>query len=257
MEKLRKAEEYLSMLESEDRSVATNDWLHRFHSVVASDTTTNNPKEKRNGDEEKEKEGTCHNNNTEDGPSEPQPQWDTHARTSLSIGTDNTTLSPAQFAIASTLYLLTKAEVCQQEILDFRLSHVLAPKIRLLGKPHLRTIFRKRFLSGWEEKAGDSTSSSSSTGDQTTSLLRTMLPNTTAWITETIEHSCIPRENLRNCEQKAAEAIMITGWIDGVIFRRRTQPQRHWYHSTIPSPRGITHRSRFRIPNSNRYVNIQ
>ena len=148
MEKLRKAEEYLSMLESDDRSVATNDWLHRFHSVVASDTTTNNPKEKRNGDEEKEKEGTCHNNNTEDGPSEPQPQWDTHARTSLSIGTDNTTLSPAQFAIASTLYLLTKAEVCQQEILDFRLSHVLAPKIRLLGKPHLRTIFRKRFLSG-------------------------------------------------------------------------------------------------------------
>ena len=84
MEKLRKAEEYLSMLESEDRSVATNDWLPRFHSVVASDTTTNNPKEKRNGDEEKEKEGTCHNNNTEDGPSEPQPQWDTHVRTSLS-----------------------------------------------------------------------------------------------------------------------------------------------------------------------------
>ena len=39
--------------------------------------------------------------------------------------------------------------------------------------------------------------------------------------------------------------------------RRRTQPQRHWYHSTIPSPRGITHPSRFRIPNSNRYENFR
>ena len=126
------------------------------------------------------------------------------------------TLPAARFVIASTRYLHTKADTCRQEVLDFRLGHMLAPRIHVLGKGYLRSLFRNQFrclFATGDDHGGDGTNAD-------TAAIAGSLPNTKAWVKEMVEkqpHDSV--EELATSEEKRAETLLIVGWVDNVLFR--------------------------------------
>lgn len=145
----------------------------------------------------------------------------------ISIGTNDggegttATLSSLQFAIASTLYLHTKAGTCRQEVLDFRLGHLLAPRIHAFGKEYLRYLFQNKFTIGGD---GDGDGSLDGCGTSTTpptdaTAIATALPNTKTWVKEMVDQSTHSTEELLISEETRAETLLITGWVDNILFR--------------------------------------
>lgn len=102
------------------------------------------------------------------------------------------------FMVASVAYLLTKAEMCQLDVADFKLRHLLAPKIKMYGVDYERSVFQKKFGDCNDKKCA---------------------PATREWIRQTIINASSSVNEFQNSEEKRATTLHTSGWIDEIVFR--------------------------------------
>mmetsp|Transcript_7311 Transcript_7311/g.13121 ORF Transcript_7311/g.13121 Transcript_7311/m.13121 type:complete len:564 (-) Transcript_7311:112-1803(-) len=111
---------------------------------------------------------------------------------------DGETRGLAAFVVLSTMYLTHKAQMCQQDLADFRLQTVDAPVIHETGLDTEREMFQKRF----------GLFSDSSTG-----------PATRVWVQQFVSHSPYSKQELLTSESKRVEVLQQVGWVDMILFR--------------------------------------
>lgn len=111
---------------------------------------------------------------------------------------DGKTRGLAAFVLLSTMYLTHKAQMCQQDLADFRLQTVDAPIIHETGLDTEREMFQKRF----------GLCSDSSTG-----------PATRVWVQQFVSHSPYSKQELLASESKRVEVLQQVGWVDMILFR--------------------------------------
>jgi hypothetical protein len=118
------------------------------------------------------------------------------------------TMDLATFALASSAYLHSKAEICQTDVADFQLGHILAPKIHALGKKYLLHRFEQQFGAVAAVAV-----------EEEEDKLFSIAPNTKTWMEEIIQNSSYTIEELNSSDEKRGSALLQTGWIDGILFR--------------------------------------
>eukprot|EP00566_Odontella_aurita_P005016 CAMPEP_0113541080 /NCGR_PEP_ID=MMETSP0015_2-20120614/8834_1 /TAXON_ID=2838 /ORGANISM="Odontella" /LENGTH=615 /DNA_ID=CAMNT_0000440949 /DNA_START=106 /DNA_END=1954 /DNA_ORIENTATION=+ /assembly_acc=CAM_ASM_000160 len=181
--RLIRAADALAQLESEDRSRTTRWWIEMAGPL--------GPVEAASSAGEGHGDGIGNGNGNGNGlsppPTPPSP-----------FG-----LSPAQFVATSAAYLHRKAEICSEDVANFKLGNVLAPRIAAGGLEYERSNFRRRF--------GDFDS------DETAPVTREWIRRLAAAKTSG-ENAAERREDLRAAEGQRAAAVRTVGWVAELLF---------------------------------------
>lgn len=120
---------------------------------------------------------------------------------------DNVLLTFPQFGLASVTYLIEKANQCASDIDDWKWGHVVAPVIHLKGKEYEYKLFEKKFGVGTK-----------SNGDIVTAVESAKY--TRIWMKEIINDCGYTLNELIVSEEKRGAALVQTGWVDNILFRR-------------------------------------
>jgi len=212
--------EALSMLESEYRSITTKQWLNSLMDIPNGTSSVSG---------ENENVGQENIFQTE--------QYETITLSSLENeeeeGINNVheveqyKITYPSFLLASVAYLHNKVEVCQTEIGNFKLGHIIAPKVQSLGKEFLLLKFQEQFgnLQILNQNHHECNSNDVDEGDENSNLqhLKSILPNTQTWIEEMIQELADDDydtlHQLLSIEEKRGEILLQNGWIDNILFR--------------------------------------
>ncbi len=127
---------------------------------------------------------------------------------------DNPQPTHKEWMLASTSFLHRKAEQAFIDIKNFQLSHVVAPRIHAnhMGRDFLRKEFEIHFGRNGDDRDVDNGNSMS---------LST--PHLDAWLKEVVQTCGLESEILQTSREKRAEAILKTGWVDNILFRSPRQ----------------------------------
>ena len=194
--------EKLSLLESEDRSASTQQWL-----VLAKGLQ--NKKELEDADQV---DGaltlTIPNRDDDDDGACAYASEETLERQEFK-------LLCKEFILASATFLHDKIEQTETDIADFQLGHILAPKIHAFGKEYLKRDFETRFdasedklLLGMDHDT-----------DKGTNVDVDLVPHSRTWLKEIVQTCTIEKEELLNSEQKRRDTLLQIGWVDNILFR--------------------------------------
>ena len=123
----------------------------------------------------------------------------------------------ATLLVGSTAYLHTKTELCQSDVLNFKLGHLYAPRIHSLGIEHERRMFEKQFGSL-----------------QTINPQNDIIPNTRKWIHRILQNHVTSSSSVDNNNNNSSSGISLSslrkdpnsrihllqtyGWIDQILF---------------------------------------
>ena len=185
----------LLVLESEDRSGTTQQWLDLARAEAAASAL--------DGDQA---DGTLTLTIPFKGEDEGHYQQD-------SISNQEVNLLRKEFVVASTVFLHDKIEQTQTDIADFQLGHILAPKIHALGKEYLKRDFETRFNVTEDELLSDL-----SFHHETDTDLK-IVPHSKTWLKEIVEACNIHAEEHLRSGEKRRDFLLQTGWVDNILFR--------------------------------------
>jgi hypothetical protein len=180
--------EALVLLESEDRSVSTREWMK-----ISSELNKQN----------------------EDSQSAQQQETNPKVDQPLNVPADllkweNPPPTQKEWTLASTSFLHRKAEQCFRDIQNFQLGHVVAPTIHanFMGRDFLRREFEIQF-------GGTRSDIGGSGGDKV--LLST--PHLETWLKEVVQTCGLRKEVLVSSKEKRGDVLLKTGWVDNLLFR--------------------------------------
>jgi len=195
--------EKLSLLESEDRSASTQQWLDLAKGL-----------QNRDGLED-EADGaltlTLPNPDNDDDDDDD----DEFANGESSLEHRKITILCKEFILASATFLHDKIDQTQTDIADFQLGNILAPKIHALGKEYLRRDFETRFDASVEHMA---LSTDRDTGEGANGK-ENLVPHTRTWLKEIVQNCDIEKEELLHSDQRRREILLQIGWVDSILFR--------------------------------------
>jgi len=110
------------------------------------------------------------------------------------------------------------------------LGHILAPRIAALGKDYLLHLFEKRF-GKIANNGGDSVCNVNGSVDNGgivssdihVEINANVAPYVKTWLEEIVNEGEYDREELLASEEKRAEALLQTGWVENILFRTPRQ----------------------------------
>jgi hypothetical protein len=213
--------ERLIQLESQERSVSTQDWMNTAMDILShcnqpSEQVQSQPEpepqpfdrgDRLSGQQDPFVNFFCHdesNNEQDVMTNDDIQQHDTHAH--------RIQLPRNKFIVASVYFVHGKIVQCQSDVADFQFGHFLAPKIRAFGIEFLKRDFEQRFGS-----LGPSSLDGPDTGGGTGFH---HVPNMKVWLMEIID-SCSANEQQEFLESKEKRIEILTqrGWVDNLLFR--------------------------------------
>lgn len=187
--------EKLLVLESEDRSGTTQQWLDLARGEAAAAAL-----------DVDQADGTL----TLTIPSKDEDE-DHYEQDSISQ--QEVHLLRKEFIIASTVFLHDKIEQTQTDIADFQLGHILAPKIHALGKEYLKHDFETRFNVTKDQLLSDLNLHHDAESELN------IVPHSRTWLKEIVEACNIHTEELLRSGEKRRDALLQTGLVDNILFR--------------------------------------
>lgn len=204
----------LIQLESQERSVSTQNWMNVAMDVLSNDCSNSSC---LNGQQDQNiVRFICHDDNDD----ESTKHHDVVTNHSTQHH-DMIQLSRVKFVVASAHFVHGKIVQCQSDISDFQFGHFLAPKIRQYGIEFLKRDFEQRFGGG----------DSGGTGNSSESSLYVVMPNMNVWLLEMIEScSTMEHQELIQSQEKRVETLIQKGWVDNILFRSPRTVEDQEYH---------------------------
>jgi len=147
----------------------------------------------------------------------PRKVEDSHEQDFDSISEQEVNLLRKEFIVASTVFLHDKIEQTQTDIADFQLGHILAPKIHALGKEYLKRDFETRFSVTEEKLLSDLNLKLHGDGETETDLK--IVSHSRTWLKEIVETCNVHAEELLRSGEKRRDVLLQTGWVDNILFR--------------------------------------
>ena len=186
---LYKIGEALAMLESEDRTVSTVEWMK-----VSTALMTSAVDESDGGGSNNVDSNITHLSNF-------GIQWDDPPPTQK------------EWILASTSFIHRKAEQCLTDIQNFQLAHVVAPTVyeNFVGRDFERREFEIRFAQGF------------TSGGSRSGKVILFTPHLETWLKEIVQTCGYENLILMTSERMRKEALLKTGWVDNILFRSPRQ----------------------------------
>lgn len=141
-------------------------------------------------------------------------------------------ISMSNYAVASTTYLHAKIEKCRTDIDNFKLSHVLAPRIHSHGISYLRIVFQKQIL----EKCSPSNQSLQDKLMHTKSWVQEVVTGDGISLLEGFQERTYSKEDMLQSRGLRRKAIWSNAWIRNLLFRSPRHPRQEEKNEMNPHP---------------------